>query len=186
MFPRDEDAERLAAALPVPSDALDRALGLLLQRKRYTLVERVARRALPLAPDAPVVLASLISASLQTGARDGLGEAAAHLAEVDRTPQAILLAANGEVAAGDPAAAEKLLAVALDRGPDLEISVLAARLALERGDPGRAQAILDLALARAVARADKARLHGERALLEDKLGNHARATAERALAAGLE
>jgi hypothetical protein len=41
-------------------------------------------------------------------------------------------------------------------------------------------------VARAIDRTDKARLHRERAELEDKLGNAARAAVERAQAARLE
>src|SRR5262249_3417220 len=115
-----------------------------------------------------------------------LRDAAVRLSEVDPSSDAVQIAAQGEAATGDLAGAEALLARVLERGPDLALSSLAWRIALQRGDGPRAQEVLDQALARAVDRADKARLHRERAELEDKLGHGARAAVERAQAARLE
>jgi O-antigen ligase len=175
------DGERLLAALPEDVDVLRRVAERAAERRLWPAARRAGRAALALAPRDPRMLAVVVRAGVELKDMADLPEQAQALAEAD--PAQTRLAAQALAFAGRADAAEKALRAALDHaaGDDaVEMAVALAGLARQRNDLDGAAAVLDTALARAVLPRHKARLHVERAAVDDQAGRIHRAQAERA------
>jgi hypothetical protein len=175
------DGPRLLAAVAEDLDALSRLTERSLERRMWAPARLAGRAALELAPRNAHILSIVVRAGLELKDATGLAQSAAELAEVDASQAR--LAAEGLAFAGQQAAAEKALATAMEHssGDDaVEVAVALAGLARSRHDLDRAAEVLDTALVRAVLPRQKARLHNERARVDDEAGRPSRAQIERA------
>jgi hypothetical protein len=159
---------------------LERVRGL----RQWNHLEALARRA----PDEDrLALRARVEAAMELGETASLAADAARLLGADSSVEVTLIAARALARAGDPAAAERALETAWQRYPtQTELPLALAQVAIDRGDVARARAVLVAALAHAVDQAAKAALHQRMADAEERAGNAARASAERAEAVRLQ
>jgi O-Antigen ligase len=185
LFPRDDQLPFAARAAPSTREGVRTYMGYLSGLRRFRAVEAIGAAALETWPDDPILLSQLVGAALASHSTAGVAERAQRLAALDPSPATARIAAEALVAAGDPAAAERVLsAPPADTAPaDLVIDL--ARLHAARGDGPGAVELIEAALRREIQRTPKIRLHTALAAIEDGLGNPSRAEAERAEAARL-
>jgi hypothetical protein len=178
IFTREEDADRLLAAIPPQPLILRAVQTMLVDRRRWQLAERVGAEAVKLAPDDPIVARGRVASGAALGLPD-VGERAQHLVSVDPS-EANVVAAASALAKSDPRTAERLLSDLFARSPNATVALQLASLLSARGDHPGAITVVERGIAQAIERGDKSRLHRALADLEDKIGNAHRAQAERA------